>query len=255
MNPIQAKAAANAANIEQVLVSGDLARLSPAERVSFYNMVCSSLGLNPLTKPFEYVTLNGKLTLYAKKDCTDQLRKIHGVSIIKIEKDLVEGIAMVTAYARDKSGKEDADMGAVDVTGLKGEKLANAMMKSITKAKRRVTLSICGLGILDETEVETIRDANPTKAQEVNALLSSKPDERDEPPPEPDFITEAAAEMPFQPGEYVIQIGQRYRGKALKDLSRDTVAGYLDWVKANVTTKSPATLEFIERAEAYLEGA
>jgi hypothetical protein len=29
-------------------------------------------------------------------------------------------------------------------------------MKAETKAKRRVTLSICGLGLLDETEVETV---------------------------------------------------------------------------------------------------
>ncbi|MBL0320753.1 MAG: hypothetical protein IPP74_15870 [Alphaproteobacteria bacterium] len=31
--------------------------------------------------------------------------------------------------------------------------------ESVTKAKRRLTLSLCGLGWLDETEVETIRDA------------------------------------------------------------------------------------------------
>ena len=36
--------------------------------------------------------------------------------------------------------------------------LANAIMKAETKAKRRVTLSICGLGMLDETELETIKD-------------------------------------------------------------------------------------------------
>src|SRR5690606_24912460 len=38
--------------------------------------------------------------------------------------------------------------------------LANAYMKAETKAKRRVTLSICGLGWLDETETETIPDAH-----------------------------------------------------------------------------------------------
>ena len=32
-------------------------------------------------------------------------------------------------------------------------------MKAETKAKRRATLSICGLGMLDETEIETIPDA------------------------------------------------------------------------------------------------
>ena len=41
---------------------------------------------------------------------------------------------------------------------LKGEAHANAVLKAVTKAKRRVTLSICGLGWLDETEVESIPD-------------------------------------------------------------------------------------------------
>jgi hypothetical protein len=37
--------------------------------------------------------------------------------------------------------------------------MANALMKAETKAKRRVTLSICGLGMLDESEVESIPGA------------------------------------------------------------------------------------------------
>jgi hypothetical protein len=36
-------------------------------------------------------------------------------------------------------------------------------MKAITKAKRRVTLSICGLGWLDETEIESIPSAMPAR--------------------------------------------------------------------------------------------
>jgi hypothetical protein len=34
-------------------------------------------------------------------------------------------------------------------------------MKAVTKGKRRLTLSLCGLGWLDETEVQTIPDARP----------------------------------------------------------------------------------------------
>jgi hypothetical protein len=41
----------------------------------------------------------------------------------------------------------------------------NALMKAVTKAKRRVTLSICGLGMLDETEVETIPDVEYVEAE------------------------------------------------------------------------------------------
>src|SRR5262245_50431148 len=68
--------------MEAVIARGDIAKLDPAERAKYYTRVCESMGLNPLTKPFEYITLNGKLTLYALKTATDQLRKIYGVSVI-----------------------------------------------------------------------------------------------------------------------------------------------------------------------------
>ena len=142
--------------IESVVMGGDLSKLSTEQRLSYYKSVCDSIGVNPLTRPFDYITLNGKLTLYARKDATDQLRKIHDVSITKLERERIDTIYTVTAYAQDKSGRMDSSIGAVNIDGLKGDALANALMKSETKAKRRVTLSLCGLGILDETELETI---------------------------------------------------------------------------------------------------
>lgn len=151
----------DAALMEQVLLGGNLANLTPAQRLSYYRAVCDSIGLNPLTKPFDYLTLNGKLVLYAKKDATDQLRHRRGVSIIRLERDKIEGVYTVTAYARTADGREDSSIGAVNIDGLRGEALANAVMKAETKAKRRVTLSICGLGMLDETEVDSIPNAAP----------------------------------------------------------------------------------------------
>jgi len=148
--------------IESVLMQGDLSKLSANERVEYYRAVCQSVGLNPLTRPFDYITLNGKLTLYAKKDATDQLRANNQVSITKLEKETVNDIYLVTAYASGRNGRTDASTGAVNIAGLKGDALANAMMKAETKAKRRVTLSICGLGLLDETEIETVSTAVPT---------------------------------------------------------------------------------------------
>src|SRR6266849_10754765 len=106
--------------LENLITSGNLSSLSPKDRVVYYNKICESIGLNPLTRPFEYVTLNGKLQLYARKDATEQLRKIHGISIYKLEKELMEGICLVTAYARDAKGREDIGTGAVSISGLKG---------------------------------------------------------------------------------------------------------------------------------------
>jgi len=152
--------------LESVLISGDLSKLSPADRMGYYQAVCNSLGLNPLTKPFDYITLNGRLQLYALKACTDQLREKHSISIVITNKEMVDDIYVVTAMATMPDGRTDTDDGAVSVSGLRGEAHANALMKTVTKAKRRVTLSISGLGMLDESEAETIPGAR-TQAVDI----------------------------------------------------------------------------------------
>jgi hypothetical protein len=144
--------------IENALIQGDLTDLNAEGRLLFYKAICESLGLNPLTKPFAYITLNNKLQLYALKDCTEQLRKVHGVSITKVDPKQIGDLIVVVADAKDRDGRVDSSTGAVNAGGLKGENLANAMMKAETKAKRRVTLSICGLGMLDETEVQALKE-------------------------------------------------------------------------------------------------
>lgn len=149
--------------IERVLMMGDIGRLSAEERISYYRMVCESVGLNPLTRPFDYITLNGKVVLYAKKDATDQLRSINQISVTIQAREVVEDCYVVTARATTPSGRTDESIGAVSIASLKGEARCNAMMKAETKAKRRVTLSISGLGLLDETELETIPNAKPVR--------------------------------------------------------------------------------------------
>jgi hypothetical protein len=156
-----------AEKLERALIGGDLAQLSAPEKIQYYNSVCQSLGLNPLTKPFAYIRMPGrngepgKEVLYALKDCTEQLRNIHAISLTIPARELMDDVYVVTARASRPDGRVDESTGAVTVGGIKGEAKANAMMKAETKAKRRVTLSICGLGMLDETEIETIPAAQP----------------------------------------------------------------------------------------------
>jgi len=142
--------------IETVLATGDLSKLSPEDRTRYLLRVCESLQLNPLTRPLQYIVLSNKLTLYATRDATDQLRKLHGVSVRIVSRERVDDLYIVQAEATDKTGRSDSSLGVVSIKGLSGEALGNAIMKSETKSKRRVTLSICGLGMLDETEVQSV---------------------------------------------------------------------------------------------------
>ena len=160
--------------IESVLAQGNLSALTPDQRTQYYVRLCGSLGLNPLTRPFEYLTLNGKLTLYARKDAADQLRKLHNISIEIVSQEAADGILTVHVRAKDDKGRTDEDLGVVAFPEtLKGEVRANAILKCVTKAKRRATLSISGLGFLDETEVEDIpASARRPSAPAPNVMLA-----------------------------------------------------------------------------------
>ena len=161
--------------MEEVIAKGDLARLSPDQRAAYYDQVCRSMGLNSLTQPFQYITLSGKLTLYATRTATDQLRKINGVSVEIVDRETIDGVHIVTAKATDASGRVDTEIGAVAIKGLAGDALANALMKATTKAKRRVTLSICGLGFLDESELETIPTARVAHVDVETGVIVDSP--------------------------------------------------------------------------------
>src|ERR1700676_4843575 len=100
--------------IEKVLILGDLSSLQPQERVDYYKRVCNSLGLNPLTMPFSYILFRefdgapAKLSLYANKSCTEQLRKIHGVSVVPPMRRTKDGnIITVEVDVRDRTGRTD----------------------------------------------------------------------------------------------------------------------------------------------------
>lgn len=143
--------------LQSVLAEGNIAALSAPQRLQFLAAVCKSVGLNPLTRPFEFMNLQGKIVIYARRDATDQLRQKYNVSVQIVSRETIDGVHIVKARASMPNGREDEAIGAISIKSKSGDDLANALMKAETKAKRRVTLSICGLGFLDESELEGAR--------------------------------------------------------------------------------------------------
>lgn len=175
--PVKTPTVATAADImEQVILKGDLGKLSPQERVVYYNEVCKSIGLNPLTQPLQYMTLQGKHVLYAGRNASDQLRKLNSISIQIVSQDFADGILSIHVKATDRDGRTDEDVGVVPFPDtLKGEVRSNTIMKAVTKAKRRVTLSISGLGFLDETEIDSIPGARKAPEPAPNVMQDAAP--------------------------------------------------------------------------------
>lgn len=137
----------NAADVETALTIGDLAKMPPEIRIRYYLATCESAGLNPMTQPFTPMKNQaGQVILYANATAAEQLRKRDRVSIRILSRETDEGLYTVTVAASTPDGRCEESQGIVDVTNLKGVALANARMKCETKAKRRVTMALCGLG-------------------------------------------------------------------------------------------------------------
>lgn len=145
--------------VSAILSEGDLSRFNAKERNEYYVRLCTETGLNPMLTPFRYLKLSGQLRLYANKSCAEQLRNIHGISIRIVDQREDNGLWLVTVEATDKRGRTDSDVGFAQIKGKQGENRGNAILKAVTKAKRRVTLSMTGLGgLMDETEVESVAE-------------------------------------------------------------------------------------------------
>lgn len=151
--------------INSLILTGDMSQLKPAQQTAYYNAVCESLDINPLTQPFAIITLQGKKILYATKGCTQQLSSSRKINTEIKERKTVDTIYIASCRATMPDGRFTDDDGIVSIVGLKGNELANAMMKAITKAKRRAVLALCGLGMPDETEIEDM----PNNAAQYNA--------------------------------------------------------------------------------------
>lgn len=187
----------NAKVIESLVLRGDLSGLGPVERARYYTRMCNDLGLNPAAQPFAFLRLNGKEILYATRGATDSLAAQH-----KLNREIIDGpkvidlagtkLVYAVCRATHPNGRVETSVATVPLVDP-----VNVLMKCETKAKRRATLSILGLGVLDEMELETI----PANAQEPGGgvdLTQLHPAESTDNDPDPERA--AIVDEANQPG-------------------------------------------------------
>lgn len=155
-----------------IVLKGDLSGLNESQKKEYYLYRCRQVGLDPAAKPFDLLTLNGKQVLYANASATQQLCSLHRLSTQITHRERVDDIYIVSVRVTGADGRVSENQGAVSVGNARGDALANAILKATTKAIRRSVLSHCGLGMLDETEVETIPNAqvSPVQVQAVEPV-------------------------------------------------------------------------------------
>lgn len=237
--------------LEKLILKGDLSSLSPPEKVQYYNGFCQRLGLDPFTQPFKILRLNGKEVLYCDRSGTQQLSKLHSVSHEIKTREVISDCYVVTAQASTPEGRHTESIGAVSIAGLKGDALCNAMMKAETKAKRRATLDLLGLGVLDETEIETIPIAQATDVstwQEEPGTGPITEEARKQ-------ITDIASERGI-PTDQALALLRDFGFKSTKavtaDKFDDVIKAFREWQPAEPTEPPPVPASQIDCAALWI---
>jgi len=143
--------------IAQMQASGkDTGSLTAQQRAGYVTALCRALRLNPLTNPVQFIRLNGREVLYVTRTATDQLAAIHGLNRKTVRgPEIVDiagtKVALCTVEVSLPNGRSETATATLPVADP-----AMLYMKLETKAKRRGTLAILGLGMLAEDEAESI---------------------------------------------------------------------------------------------------
>ena len=148
------------------------------------------------------------------------MRRIYGISAKCVRKETIDSVYEVEVEVSDIHGRTDFASGAVAISkSTTGEDMANARMKAETKAKRRATLSICGLGLLDESEIETL----PGEVK----FMDEKPEETKLDRPEP-TEEEGKAEARRHAEKAEAKLAQQPPGEGDLNFTEELVKAKLD---------------------------
>lgn len=171
--------------LSNILLTGNIGKLNDVQRWEYTKAICNRLKLDPYTQPFRILKLNGVEVLYATKAACEQLVKIYNVTsklgVMHVDVEL--GICRVECTVNYvNNGRATSAMAAVPIVEfnpkgeqvkLKPEALCNALMKCETKAFRRAVLRLVGLGMMDETEAETMGGEHiDIEARDVSAITA-----------------------------------------------------------------------------------
>lgn len=207
-------------SIVDVYLKKGLENMTPAEQAELIKEICQRFGLDPLLRPIDIIEVREpgssfkRKVLYATKAAADAIRARNKLNDEIVESHVDEEVAWVVLRVWNDE-RSVYEVGASPVVREKDGKFypspamrANALMRAITKAKRRAALSWEGLSLLDESELDTVDVAVPEEPKaEAQPQPARKPlrEVLQEVVPEAKLVAERparpkpAAEKPPQP--------------------------------------------------------
>ena len=206
----------------------NLDMLSAEQTTEYLRAVSVHFEIDPDLNAFDTFYMDAgdgtrKKVVYARKGTTDILRDLRGIEVSALVQHDGPGYVSFTATGKNKAGRQEIAVGAHNTEGLRGQKLADAVMTSQTRALRRLTLQFVGGGILDVSEVGTTADINASPASLATLAGSAA------------VIPPLAQPIAPTASRDITQVSFPRDGDAIKNLKAPEPSVLVDTIKGNET--------------------
>jgi hypothetical protein len=181
--PLNEEDAAGA--LAHVLGTGDLYQLSNAQRVAHYINLCRSIGVSPLSRPYQWIEFKegenspAVLTLYFKPTAAAQALRNNHISVHFPRREIVGELFVVEAHGTAPDGREGVGTKYVPLVGkygrLQGRHLANAYMSAETGALRRLAIN---MGVASGPDPDGEGTMRPVYVDGTGAVLERPTEEQ-----------------------------------------------------------------------------
>ncbi len=137
---------------QKAAMSGNLRALTSDEQWQYYLAMCDHLGLDPVSRPFDWIDQEGKLSLYPNANCAAQLAQKGEISFPEYATEMIGEVFVYRVRATSNDERELWATGAVPV-GRTALETARAIKKAETQARRRAVFALGGLALTEAEEM------------------------------------------------------------------------------------------------------
>jgi hypothetical protein len=235
--PVEKSLPAIPAAAVRAQLHNDWAKVSDEDKLKYAVGVCRSLDIPTPLNPFKFIDLsrqkNGsKIVFYATKEAAELIAERNKISVNVTNKylDRDQNLYIVEVRASMKDGRTFDNLAAMSVAGCSGQDRANMIMKTVSKAIRRVVFSAVGLSVMDDEDVKAVGDmAYPTPPPIANKALTQQVIESQGQPVTPE--TKELADETI--GLRADLMSRLMNGKFKKGKTSDRVKNVTAWIAEN----------------------
>ncbi len=161
--------------VKVAALGGNLKSLTAEQKAEYIAAITKNAGLSD-SSLFKIIEFDGREVLYADKGVAEMLRSTRGLSFTEPNIVLNGALMLITIGITDGK-RTEYDLGSISIDETNRN---HAAMVCMTKAKRRATLSFCGLGMIDNEKKIFFPDYDTMDAKQlfdgVNDYITSNYD-------------------------------------------------------------------------------